>query len=341
MGRIRFGVWAAMALILVPLARSQSYTITDLGTLGGGNFSIPGAINNSGVVVGWAALSDESEHAFVWTSKNGMRDIGTLGGPSAISAALGINKSGEVVGYSYLTNGEDDRAFVWTTKSGMQDLGTLGGSDSEANGINDAGQVVGCASLARNSLSHAFLWTSTAGMQDLGTLGGNDSCALGINQSGQIVGYSYLADNVTFHAFIWTQADGMKDLGNFDGTNSYAWAINTLGEVAGNGYTPLNAQTPVAAMWTTSRALRGLGAGPGSLARAINDSGQIVGSYSPGINSALLWTPNAHAQNLGNLIPPDSGWSLYEANSLNNTGQIVAFGNIGGQDHAALLTPAN
>jgi len=33
--RIRFGVWAAMALMLVPLAGAQSYTITDLGVLSG------------------------------------------------------------------------------------------------------------------------------------------------------------------------------------------------------------------------------------------------------------------------------------------------------------------
>ena len=67
MSRIRFGMWAAMASILAPLAGAQSYTVTDLGTLGGG-VSIPAAINDHGGVAGYATLRGGSQHAFVWTS---------------------------------------------------------------------------------------------------------------------------------------------------------------------------------------------------------------------------------------------------------------------------------
>jgi probable HAF family extracellular repeat protein len=67
MSRIRFGVWAAMALTLVAVAEGQSYTVTDLGVLPGGTYSKPGAINNHGAVVGYSDLSGGGQHAFLWT----------------------------------------------------------------------------------------------------------------------------------------------------------------------------------------------------------------------------------------------------------------------------------
>jgi hypothetical protein len=39
------------------------------------------------------------------------------------------------------------------------------------------------------------------------------------------------------------------------------------------------------------------------------------------------------------MIPPNSGWDLHHAASINNAGQIVGYGTINGADHAYLLTP--
>ena len=45
-------------------------------------------------------------------------------------------------------------------------------------------------------------------------------------------------------------------------------------------------------------------------------------------------------QDLNNLIAPTSGWTLEEANGINDLGQIVGGGyNSSGQWHAFLLTP--
>lgn len=337
----RPGMWVAVALILAPLAAAQSYTVTDLGTLGGGNNSIPAAINDQGAVVGNATLSNGDQHAFVWTSTTGMRDLGTLGGAAAQSGARGINGSGEVAGFSYLADGVTYRAFLWTTSAGMQDLGTLGGSYSVANGINDAGEVVGCAYLADGVSLHGFLWTAAAGMRDLGTLGGDTSCAQGINQSGEVAGFSYLADKLTYHAFLWTQFGGIQDLGAFGGSNSLGCAINKSGAIAGLGYAPPNTSQPVAALWTTNHRMRSLATGPNSIALGLNDSNQIVGYFGKNSGAALLWTSTGDAQNLNNLIPPNSGWSLIQAWGINRSGQITASGTIGSGTHAALLTPTN
>ena len=67
-------------------------------------------------------------------------DLGTLpGGTSSI--ALGVNNSGQIVGWS---SGTTNHAFLYSAGS-MQDLGALitGRSYSQATGINSNGQVVG------------------------------------------------------------------------------------------------------------------------------------------------------------------------------------------------------
>ena len=43
--------------------------------------------------------------------------------------------------------------------------------------------------------------------------------------------------------------------------------------------------------------------------------------------------------NLNDRIDPNLGWTLLEARSLNDLGQIVGSGLIGGQEHAFLMTP--
>jgi probable HAF family extracellular repeat protein len=62
--------------------------------------------------------------AFIWDSTNGMRALGSLGGDSY---ATGINDSGQVVGYSYLSDQFTSHSFIWTEATGMVDIGGPGG----------------------------------------------------------------------------------------------------------------------------------------------------------------------------------------------------------------------
>jgi probable HAF family extracellular repeat protein len=62
------------------------------------------------------------------------------------SAALGINASGQVVGYS-TTAGDAGHAVEWTPGGGITDLNSridpgLGWTLREAQAINDSGQIV-------------------------------------------------------------------------------------------------------------------------------------------------------------------------------------------------------
>src|ERR1700730_14589623 len=86
------------ALVALPLARAQKYTITDLGTLSGTQ-SFASAVNESGAVAGSATVDpDIFTHAFIWTRKGGISDLGTLGGDLSIGNAL--SGTGAVVGGS-------------------------------------------------------------------------------------------------------------------------------------------------------------------------------------------------------------------------------------------------
>jgi len=78
--------------------------------------------------------------------------------------------------------------------------------------------------------------------------------------------------------------------------------------------------------------------GPGAVPvpKAINNHGVIVGQSG---NGAWIWSGGTF-QNLNNLIPPGSGFTLDNATAINDNGQIVANGyNSTGQEHAFLLTP--
>ncbi len=100
-------------------ALAQSYSILDLGTLGG-NYSEARGINNSGQVVGLANTADGNGHAFLY-SGGVMTDLGALGGGS--SYANGINDSGQVVGCA--DTATSSHAFLYSGGV-MTDLGHSG-----------------------------------------------------------------------------------------------------------------------------------------------------------------------------------------------------------------------
>src|SRR5579862_1879117 len=112
---------ALVSLSFLPAA-AQSYTVTDLGTLGG-RITNAAAINDHGVVSGYSMLPSGIRRAFVWSSALGIHDIGTFQGGSE-SVATGINNSSEVVGWGAYASGAA-HAALWKPGSRVQDLGTL------------------------------------------------------------------------------------------------------------------------------------------------------------------------------------------------------------------------
>jgi probable HAF family extracellular repeat protein len=151
----------------------------DLGNLGGHGWNTAAAINNRGVIVGFAngpndVVNNQLQfrwQAFLWTRKNGMVSLGTLPGingtPDAMSQATDINDEGQVVGVSYVDFEFDGpRAFVYQDGT-MTPLNALIGSGSanwdisSTGGINDRGEIAAQANVVTDgvvtAVAHAVL----------------------------------------------------------------------------------------------------------------------------------------------------------------------------------------
>jgi probable HAF family extracellular repeat protein len=146
-------------------------SVHDLGNLGGtanpgvlGVGNVAFAINNQSQVTGVSVLPDEvNTHAFLWTLASGMRDLGTLPGDN-ISAGLGINNAGDIVGASIA--GPDPvsgvpKAVLWHNGV-VTDLNTVVPADTAlflltAFMVNDVGQVAGFGLDLKTFEVHGFL----------------------------------------------------------------------------------------------------------------------------------------------------------------------------------------
>jgi probable HAF family extracellular repeat protein len=90
-----------------------SYTVTDLGTLGGTN-SVPYAINNKGQVVGSSKITSGNQHAFLW-KRGTLYDLNSLISNNSgweLTNASSINDVGQIVGTGKF-NGQQ-RTFLLT-----------------------------------------------------------------------------------------------------------------------------------------------------------------------------------------------------------------------------------
>jgi probable HAF family extracellular repeat protein len=120
-------------------------TPVDIGTLGGYT-SEAFAINNDGIVVGFADNEMGKPEAFKYENEE-LFGLSTLGGD--VSHAVDINDLGQIVGYS-VSNNNTQHAFIWENGQ-MRDLGQLvkipnvdpNTIGSFAFGINNKGDVVG------------------------------------------------------------------------------------------------------------------------------------------------------------------------------------------------------
>lgn len=188
-GAMSLAATLLLGMASVAQAGPISYSVTALGTLGGG-FSYASGINNAGQVVGQAnTAGNNTSHAFLY-SGGAMTDLGTLGG--SYSYAAGINDAGQVVGYAHTAGDAAQHAFLYSGGA-MTDLGTLGGSYSRGTSINNAGQVVGYAYTAGNAANLPFLYSGGI-MEDLNSLidpaAGWSIYGVGnINDNGDIAAY--------------------------------------------------------------------------------------------------------------------------------------------------------
>ena len=286
------------------------------GANGTGNAYV---VNSSHSVVGYSESG--VQRAFIWVDgdNDGELDPGefTFISPSNLAAvAFGLNDSGHAVGVIDDGSGTGGVAFEWDSVSGVQNLsGSAGINPFFGFAINNAGNVVGSS-----AQGHAFARIS-GNYVDLGTLGDSSlrSVARSISEDNYVVGHSQTPSNDIgkYHAFIWRDANGnhlsdsgeMKDL-----------IANAPGYAASEAYD-------------------------------INASNEIVGTgelTASGVSHAVLWHDDdcngqygaSETYDLNNLVA-EPNWALQNAQSINDSGQIVGFGTLSGVPHAFLLTPSS
>lgn len=278
----------------------------DLGSLPHADFTVPTAVNASGVVVGSCMVKQRGQLGFRW--QNGvMVHIGALSRRPASSNVAeervsAINDRGEAVGSS-LDDDYAPRATLTDPSKPTALVSIPGSTSSQAFDIDASGRIVGSAVGAHRYFS-AFLY-SGGRIRHLGTLGGSFSHARAINKNGIIVGDSAInTAPERARAFLWRNGK-MTSLGVLpEYEDSEAHDISDGADVVG---------------WAS----RGL----------VNAS-----RPRPPDLRAFLWRGGL-MHDLNDLIPRNSGWVLEQAYGINNHGQIVGVGIHYGKKRAYLLTP--
>jgi probable HAF family extracellular repeat protein len=275
------------------------------------------AINDRGEVVGMSH-GPHAIRGFVWR-EGAVQELSSLPGANE-TVAYRINEAGVVVGDSG-TDVSHVRAVRWDSGT-ITELGTLPGDEhSTAVGINATGAIVGRSYRilpSGDQPSRAVLWDD-GGVTDLGGLGGNFTAASGINNRGQIVGNGLLPTRAG-RAWLW-QAGRISVLEPLASGSSWAYDINDRGQVVGYSSTQDGKFTAV--LWEGGR-ITDLGTLPGSygsIARGINNVGQVVGTtYTADgyADRAFLWAAGAMRE-LG-AIPGHQG---AVALGINASGRIV------------------
>lgn len=328
-------------------AAQQGYRLIDLGL----NVS-PADINNTGMVVGSRQTVPDGPVGFVYsiadnrltdipgtTAANAVNDQGQVTGNALAGAflyqggamsyigdpqrAYGINETGQVAGNQAMPNPYRPTPLplapaiydIVSQKWDVLDIarvyprGTRQGVYADLfvlSDINDAGYTVG--SKSRYGLSGSSVILTTPAFNDVSYLpipGGGTGAA--INNSNMLVGTT----------------------GSDPGNGNYAHAF--LYEHDTGTFTELGT----------------LNGGLTSSAADINENNQVVGSswlsptltslYLPDQYHAFLWEAGGMTD-LNTLIPADSGWVLTAATAINDQGDIVGQGLLGGRMHGFLLT---
>ncbi|HET9358830.1 MAG TPA: thrombospondin type 3 repeat-containing protein, partial [Vicinamibacterales bacterium] len=317
------------------------YRIIDLGTLGG-TFSRAYALNNKGQVVGESLTAANLDvYPFVWTGGT-MRAIPGLAGNASASGRLeGINNNGKAVGtWDSGAAGDLGSLFVYDIVSGALSF-PLGFGSSFGRNINDGGQILAGRFPPGGGIIADVILTGS-GVIDLNALYGAQFQGEEINAMGHVIGVPG-GPTATPDSLIYANGRFTSIFGpiGFIGV-----AFNDDPSRPAGGF--VREQTQFFGIRSRAAARRANGTyqnfgsfnvGADAIVVALNNLGQMVGNErGSGIRLPFI-IENGSMRPLSSLLPPNSGWTLLEANDINDRGEIVGMGRINGEDHAYLLTP--
>lgn len=293
---------------------------------------------------------DDSGGTFLWY--DGTLSFGYYGGPSAVTA---LSQNG-YYGFNAYTSlpSPSPHCFLGTSWPALQPaVGPR--AICMLNGVtthNGLGVATGATILAPSGFQRAIEVDCTSAtvctsMTQLPTLGGNESAGLAIKYDLTQVGWSNNASGAT-RAFYFSPGQVSRDMDpSHPQYNSVATAINAYSQVVGwiapgpcppppyvlcsgqnSHYIPVSFDIN-AKFGAVPQSLGTLGGSDGQ-ALAINGAGTVVGwsTTRGGLQRAFIYTNGTMSNlNSASIVNADgttwTGWTLIEADGINDRGQIV------------------
>ncbi len=340
-----------VAAFVTSAQTTSAASFTPIGRVGVRSSAFGVSADGSTVAGSFADSRGRSVGSFVWSSANGLQDLGILPGGTSQQFALGISPDGAtVVGSNATATGSE--AFAWDAEAGTRGLGMLPGSlNSTARAVSNDGSVIvgedgGQDPLDPTSL-RAVIWEAGRGVRALGDLPGVEpiwSSATDVSADGTVVvgwGTSGEPGTLTIEreAFIWDVSNGMRGLGGLPGQPaiSRATAISrdgatVVGYARVEGLSGPDYDEPF--VWDAARGMRSLGAFAGarvSVPLDVSDGGSTVVGYMPfpfaGTDLALIWAEESGPQRVDFLLQSLgidlAGWRLERANGISADGTTI------------------
>lgn len=330
-----------MAGLLLPLITHADphpghYRIQDLGVVPTRSQSWvinSRCLNERGEVVGWSndggAYEFAADSAFRWSNRRGLEPLQPLAG-AASATATAINNRGQIVGMS----GDPyphSHPVVWNSPLPTRLVLPSSAIGGAAVTINDQGTIAGTVTLT-DGKPRAIVWErGEPRLLPILAGPGIGEGAYTINDRGLVVGQS------AGQPAMWRRRE-VVGFGTFGGSWGQANGCNNRGEVVGGAAMP--DQSPHGFYWNGGEKIDLTPTAPYGFCLAINDRGQIVGTEGNANleAEAILWERGQRIL-LDSVLPSGSAWKLFEADWINESGQIAGLGLLAGAPRVFLLTP--
>lgn len=325
-------VMMVIAVFVTSCAMAQGYqtyySATELAGLDADTTALN--INNRGMISGSVNDANWNSFACIWNEESlTLMNSGIARSVNSSGVACGESHLDIQTSMMYIDPGP--MACVW--EEGEKPVFLSGSPYSTANAINGSGLIAGQDMVYVGygmTMAMPCAWID----QEESILSLSEGYATDINKKGQIVGTTY-QDQVV--ATLWSPDKTERILGP-----GYAASINDWGQVVGYSMYQGKAR---ACSWTTGSVptkFEWLGSlGRESWANDVNLLGQAVGmAVRPdGQYRAVIYLRGGKIFDLNDrVLLPD--WRLYCADSINDSGQIVARGtNRSGETRGFLLKP--